>query len=40
MRSLNVASRTITQITDDLDGSTEGVETVTFGLFGATLRST
>lgn len=30
-----MASRTITQITDDLDGS-EGAETVTFGVHGAT----
>jgi hypothetical protein len=29
-----MASRTITQVTDDLDGS-EGAETVTFGLHGA-----
>ncbi len=31
-----MATRTITHVTDDLDGSTEAVETVTFGLFGAT----
>lgn len=31
-----MATRTVTHITDDLDGSTEGVETVTFALHGAT----
>lgn len=31
-----MVTRTITHVTDDLDGSTEDVETVTFGLFGAT----
>lgn len=31
-----LATRTVTHITDDIDDSTEGVETVTFGLFGAT----
>jgi Lsr2 len=30
-----MATKTITQVTDDLDGSTEA-ETVKFGLFGAT----
>lgn len=30
-----MATQTVTHITDDLDGSAEGVETVSFGLFGA-----
>lgn len=31
-----MATQTVTHITDDIDGSTENVETVTFSLFGAT----
>lgn len=31
-----MATKTITQYTDDLDGSADGVETVKFGLWGAT----
>jgi Lsr2 len=31
-----MASKTVTQFSDDLDGSTEGVETVKFGLHGTT----